>query len=364
MNRIAFFLPIVALAAAFVCGFDPHYWWAYALIAAAAEGILYLMFFLSNSSIEYISGYVTTLIHHFPWTEKVEHTETRKVGDKTEYIKRVSYHDHDDEYYGVLNTGEQIEIDGIVYKKLVQKWGKHPERISVHHSNCVRGGDGEQCEWNGKEEDTEAFTYTHRYRNPIKNSESELRGHKIKKDEALALGLYEYPEIEVHRQKAVLMAPEVHYTLDTKEADRDLQRLNAFCGASNQIHVFILLFPARDGSGTAFKQRDYWKGCNKNELVVCLGVEGKSVEWCETLSWMDEHTLDSEVKEYFRQNHNANLKEFVKWLREHIGLWKRKEVKEMKQISLMSTGNSVFLWSSALAFAALVLLCAYWIGGK
>ena len=364
MNRIAFFLPVVAFGAAFLCGFNPHYWWAYLLIAAAAEGLLYLLFFLKNSSTEYLSGYANTLIHHFPWTERKENTESRTVNGKTEYRTTVSYVNHGDEYFCELNTGERLEIDSATFKRLYNKWHTPAEPIKVHHHHCVKGGDGEKFKWNGNEYDTEVFTQTHRYRNPIKNSNSPLRGQRIKKAEADALGLFKYPDIKSQKQEAFLVAPDLYYTGDLKDTDLELQHLNGFCGADHQIHVFMLLFPAKEGSLIALKQRDYWKGCNKNEFVVCLGVQGNAVEWCETLSWMDDPTLDKEVKEYFRNNHTADLTQFVKWLRDHLDLWKRKEVKDLKRSSLMTSGSTAYLWGTAIAAAILVFLCAFWIGGK
>lgn len=363
MNRVAFFLPLIALVAAFLFGCDTHYWWAYTLITAAAEGLLYLMFFLKNSSVEYLSGYATALIHHFPWVERKERTESRTVNGKTQYMTRVSYVNHGDEYFCELNTGTTIDTDLAVFNRIREKWCTPPQSIQVKHSNCVGGGGGERYEWNGKEYSTEAFTYTHRYRNPVKNSKSVLRGSMIKKDEAQALGLFEYPEIVDKKQQVILVSPDLQYTGDIDQANHELQIFNAFYGADKQIHVFILLFPARDGSEIALKQRYYWKGCNKNELVVCLGVSGNSVEWCETLSWMDEPTLDREAKEYFRYNHTASLSEFVMWLRGHVDLWKRKEVKDFKHTSLLTAGNMVYLWCVAISTAGLVFLLAYLIGG-
>lgn len=363
MNYIPFLLPPVALAVALLVGFDPHYWWAYTLIAAAAEGLLYLFFYLNNSSTEYLSGYATTLIHHFPWTERKEKTESREVGGKTRYTTKVSYINHDDEYFVELNTGKTISVNSVTFSRIKRLWNTPAKSIHVHHSNCASGGGGEQFEWNEKEYLTETFTYTHRYRNPVKNSVSPLRGPKVKKDEAISLGLFKYPELEENKQKAILVDPDMQYQGDTNRIDYELQHLNAFCGADKQIHIFMLLFPANAGSQIAEKQRGYWKGCNKNELVVCLGVDGNTVEWCETLSWMDDLTLDREVKEYFRQKPHDDLADFVIWLRGHLDLWKRKEVKSLKHSGMKTMENNLILWGSALAAAILVFLCAYWIGG-
>lgn len=364
MNRIALFLPLVAFAGALLLGFDSHYWWAYALIAAAAEGILYLMFYLNNSSTEYLSGHIVRIVHEFPWVERKESTKSEKVGNKTRYTTTVSYVRHQDEYSYELNTGHTGSLKPQSYSRLLNNWRTGTSPITVNHHHCVEGGGGEESRWNGNENDTDTVTYTNRYRNPIKNSISSQRGHKIKKDEAKALGLFEYPKIIDNEQHVLLVDPDVYYTGNLEMAETELRRLNAFCGAEKQIHVFILLFPSKAGSDIAFKQRDYWKGFNKNELVVCLGVDGNEVDWCEMLSWMDDDTFTREAKEYFRHNHNSSITDFVKWLRSHLDLWKRKEVKELKKTAKMSLGSTLYLWISALVIAALVIQCAFWIGGK
>lgn len=359
MNRIAFFLPALALVAAFVSGYAVNHWIICTLIAAAAEGILYLMFFLNNSSTEYLSGHITAIIHHFPWTERKETTKTESGGRKT---TTVTYIDHGHEYFAELNTENIIDINESLFDNLSHKWNTNMEEIHVSHRHCVDGGGGEQKPWDGNELNNDYLTLTHRYRNPVKNSISAMRGAKVKKDEALALGLFEYPKVEKDHQQAILKSPDANYTGGLMNAEQELQRLNAFCGKANQIHVFILLFPSNDGANIAAKQCNYWKGCNKNELVVCLGVDGTSIDWCEPLSWMDDPTLHNAIKDYFRQNSKSSLTDFVKWLRDNLNLWKRKEVKELKNSFQMSLGSTLFLWISACAIAILVFLCAYWIG--
>ena len=364
MYIIGYLLPLLALGAAFLWGADTDYWWAYALITLGAEGLVFLVFYLKTHATEYLSGYVTRVEHHYAWVERRETTEYKTDRNGKSYtVKKVEYIDHPPEYYYFLNTGKQRGTSSNYFWNMCKRWGTGRSHISVYHPNCVRGGGGEACYWDGREYNTDTETYTHRYRNPVKNSHSVFRGQRISKEQAQKLGLFDYPAAS-GEQQVVLPSAGLKYTGDLSNANFELQHLNAFCGSLHEIHAFILLFPAKAGVGIALKQRDYWEGCNKNEFVVCLGVSGKKVEWCHTLSWMDEPKLDVAVKDYFLQNDTPSLTSFVLWLRDNIHLWKRKEFKDFKYLgwNMSQSGSSLF-WTTALATALVSLLCSFWIGG-
>ena len=364
MYIIAFLLPLMALGAAFFYGVNSSYWWAYALITAAAEGLVYLVFWFKTRSIEYLSGYVTRVEHHYAWVERSEHTEYKTDSKGKSYtVKRVEYVNHPPEYHWMLNTGKDFLISSDTFSRMCRRWGTGRYQISVYHPNCVRGGGGEACDWDGHEYHTETVTYTHRYRNPVKNSHSIFRGQRIGGEEAGELGLFDYPAV-TGEQDVVLVSPGLKYTGDLGKANFELQHLNAFCGSLHEIHAFILLFPAEKGAGIALKQRDYWEGCNKNEFVVCLGMDGDKVAWCHTLSWMDEPTLDVAVKDWFVHHKTPSMTQFVSWLRDNLGLWRRKEFKDFRYLGWnMSQRGSVWFWLTALATSLTVLLCSFWIGG-
>lgn len=363
MYIVAFLLPLLALGVALIYGANPSYWWVYSLIAVAAEGLVYLVFWLKTRSVEYLSGYINSVIHHYAWVERKEITETKYKDGKSYTTKRVEYINHPDEYFYTVNTGKTFGSSSDMFYRMCSRWGTGRYNISVYHPNCVRGGDGEACDWDGQEYNTDTVTYTHRYRNPVKNSNSIFRGQRISRGEAKQLGLFDYPSVTLE-QDVVLVSPSFNYNGDLSNANFELQHLNAFCGSLHQIHAFILLFPAEAEVSIALKQRDYWEGCNKNEFVVCLGVNGDKVEWCHTLSWMDEPTLDVAVKDWFTHHQTPSMTQFVSWLRNNLDLWRRKEFKDFRYLGWhMSQSGSVWFWLTALATSLIVLLCSFWIGG-
>ena len=93
-----------------------------------------------------------------------------------------------------------------------------------------------------------------------------------------------YPKLSGMDHDPVLVQPGLDAS-DININQQSIRRVNAFCGHDNQIHVFVLLFKASEGIEIAYRQRSYWKGFNKNEFVVCLGMDGNSVKWCQPMSW-------------------------------------------------------------------------------
>jgi len=74
--------------------------------------------------------------------------------------------------------------------------------------------------------------------------------------------------------------------------------LNAKLGKKKQVKVFYLIFndKAREAG---FKQEQLWKGGNKNEFVVCIGLDKEgSVDWCHPFSWEDDETTRVKVQDY------------------------------------------------------------------
>ena len=134
------------------------------------------------------------------------------------------------------------------------------------------------------------------------------------------------------------------------------QLLNAFAGSTSQIHVFILLYDAEKGIATALKQRAYWEGGNKNEFVVCLGLENPDspvVKWCKAFSWCDVPSLETATESYFIEHKQLDLLKYSEWLNDNLHLWKRKEFSDFKYLGVNMSAKRKF----CLALVT-VLVCA------
>ena len=92
------------------------------------------------------------------------------------------------------------------------------------------------------------------------------------------------------------------------------------------------------------KQRSYWEGGNKNEFVVCIGVDNSGrFEWVDAFSWMSKPALEVEVEEFISRNEDVKLKKFADWLPSQVAAhWKRRDFQDFEYLQMELTETQ--LW--------------------
>ena len=355
---VVFLLPVIGTCAALInkTDTDSDFWVVIFLLLA--EGVLYILYKrLKNNAIEFFGGYMCTVKHYFPWVERVVREEYRRDKSGNQYKVKVEDEvDHPDEYVGVFNINHKQNMSQNDFEYVCSMWGFRMYSFKTNHNNCVRGGGGEACNWNGDENSTKTVTITHSYHNLLEKSDALFRSRGISKERAAELGLFDYPKIDSSGEQNVLLVKDgVPFSDDLARAAIALQRLNAFCGKKSQIHVFILLVPASDGIEFSTYQKDYWRGLNKNELVICLGVSNNMIQWCEAMSWLDDKTLELKIRSYFIDHPTLNLTPFVTWLRSNLKYWKRKEFKDFEYLKNGKIERGYWVLLSVSIFFSLLL---------
>lgn len=294
---------------------------------------------------EYLGSYISRVRHEDAWTEIQEYyeTETNSKGESRQ-VKKKRYIYHPEEWYYYTSIGSCFSSSQSTYDYVRNLWGTPCYDESIYGSE-IKGGVRyyqeyyysdflEGCKSRDPFEDAETFktmipvTEKHKYTNKIKSSNSIFRFEKISKEEAEELGLKEYPsedtDISPFLGKKVSVLEDASYRL-----------LNAYYGSPYQIRFFILFFDSKKHDiSTAEKQRAYWCGGNKNEFVMCLGVNDDNVDWCKAFSWMDSPVLATKVEDYFRSNPKLELMELLDWLRDNLKYWKRKEFADFDYINV------------------------------
>ena len=367
MYRLIYILPIAAAGVTYLTVGVERYWPLYLALLIITELLVYWVMYRALRVKEYLSGYAIVAYHHEAWIERVVHhvsyTDSRgNLKTKTE----VDYIRHPDEWFIVLNTSRRIDISEEQYDYIVNLWDEEEEWIKVSHRNCVSGGGGQRILYDDNYDHLVTATYEGLYVNYVRGSNSIFRYDDISKREAKRLGLVKYPSVSSSRLDgdAILVSPEL-IGLEVCHSDQQhIQRINAYYGAEAEIHIFVLLFDAADGIGIALKQRQFWHGGNKNELVVCLGidsVDARKIEWCKTFSWCDVPLLDNATESYFFEHRTLDFEAYAAWLRENIQLWRRKEFKDFKYIGkrLSSLRLAMVSFVAVLISAIMVLLLVF-----
>lgn len=366
MRIFSFFIPFLAVVALFVLTQRVDLWWAYLSMIVGFELLLWLFhhIFKKHTATEFVSGYVTCVFHYNEWVERVERTKTETDSNgNTRTVTYYEYVTHPEYWEQQFNIGEVELISEEEFYEMCKLFHNPIEDFETYHYNCVEGGGAQGCEWDGNELHTKTSTFTHAYNNPILYSNSLFKRNRITEHDKATYELIDYPPVAYcDDQECVCFQDSVYYY--QKNLQETFQRLNAFCGAFHQIHVFVLLFDAtRYGVEVAEMQRDYWKGGNKNEFTVCLGTDGEKVKWCHCFCWMDEPTLSVATEHYFLKNKKLDLVKFASWLRNNLDKWKRKEFKDFKYLgtNLSKKQNTWFFIISLLLAAICVLITGFWI---
>lgn len=172
-------------------------------------------------------------------------------------------------------------------------------------------------------------TESQSYKNKIRCSNSIFKFEKISLEKANELGLVDYPEIWGYDAPAILsndFAVPYH-------ADDLFRKFNAGIAPGRQMRLFILLFDWQRGIGISELQRAFWQGGNKNEFVICIGVDASmDVHWAKAFSWSDEQQVEVEVAQELMNRKHLDWEHLYHWLENNVSRWKRKEFKDFNYI--------------------------------
>lgn len=334
-------------------------WHVYALVVGGSMAftgfIHWLMYRHRTRTKEYLGSFIYSIRHDDAWVERQEYTERVSDG-KGGYkeVRRVRYIPHPDEYSYETSIGNSYYFSRSEYDEIRRLWG-----TSCHHGQItgshIKGGVRfyQTYEYNDllcKLPTSDPFenrtvhrtmipiTEEQSYVNKIKNSNSIFRFEDISRKSAAEMGLWDYPD-----NYGYDMSPILGLDVDGT-TDEQFRLFNAYYGAKHEFRLFLIFFDSsQQGIEIAEKQRSYWKGGNKNEFVVCLGISNGIVDWCHAFSWMDEPVLSVKIEDYFRTNPTLDLMALHGWLREHLDEWKRKEFSDFKYIRVGL--NTLQYWS-------------------
>lgn len=375
MHKIAYTLPpfISLVLLLLFCNYEQ--WWVYLLMVAVAELILWLIMSRVSKSREYLSGYALNTQHHEEWVEQVHRTVSYTDSEgRTRTRTEVYYRHHPELWLLELNTGESCYIDKEYYDYLAQLWGTEEEYIDPPHMNCVSGGGGQLYSWNEEYKDAATHTYKGLYVNYVANSNSIFRKEEIRDEDIEKYGLIDYPKFDMSEIEldVILTSPKLPKWVNiAKDSQRAFQLINAFAGMKHEIHTFILLFDASQGVVTALKQQAYWRGGNKNEFVLCLGVDFSGIDpnrgdeesltpqvkWCKAFSWCDAPRLESATESWFLSNRELDFARYAEWLKGNLNLWKRKEFSDFKYLGVtLSRGKQILVWSITALLCAIIVV--------
>lgn len=347
-------------------------WWEF-LIPFVASGILIAVCKYSTelsevTDTEYWGGWVTHAEYYEDWNERVAcvHPKyvtrtrivTRTGADGKPYTTTETYqefvgfeHPYDvayhPEYWEVTDSNEISQhVNKSTFERLAQQFGNR-EFVDLHRFYHTDDGDKYVATWRGQDATLEPYTSTHWYENRVQATHTIIEFRDVDPKER---GLYEYPDVDGYTCPSILGdgGP------GTADAERLLSIANAKLGKRKQLRMWVVLFHDQPLEA-AIAQRDYWRGGNKNEFVLVIGLNGKNqVQWCYPFSWTEVEGLKVDARNFIigQKGKELDMVSTVKWLIDACD--ERFERKEFADFAYLTVDPPT--WGYVITFILTILL--------
>lgn len=327
------------------------------------------------SSTEYLGNLSVKAQYYEPWETWKMETCSRQVPDGTDSkgntTYRTEYYDcsycdyHSAKFCLVDGAGNEFSISEEKFNNLKQRWHSTPKFINLgRHINysggCGRDGNLYEVYWDNQILTSVATVKKHFYENRIKCTPSSFSYPKVTKAEKLMYGLYDYPEIDNYTQKAILGSEQFQWITKTDEdtAETKAQYLCGYYGPQKQMKLWVLLFKNKP-SISADMQEALWVNGNKNEVVVCVGIDSlsKKLQWVKAFSWTPNKTMLVNIREDLMNCKTYDFKAFYPILNEDLQFFSRKHFKEFNYITVEPPAWCTFV--TFIVVLIITVVCSY-----
>ncbi len=274
-----------------------------------------------TSDTEFLTQKIGKGCHEDPWDEKVScrheikctHPKYCKDNNGKKYqcghkhSNDGHYHPYDvdyhsDKWYVIGENGVTIEITKSHFTDLVNKW-KNNLFVDMHRRYHSINGNKQETIWPKDFESTESITWEHTYINKVQASDNIVSFRDVDTSDIRHYELFEYPKASTFNQKFIL-ANNYYIKYEDQEL---LKKVNAHLGTSKQCQVFLLIFKDKDYH-SAELQKQYWKGGNKNEFIICIGVDSLGeIQWNYNFTWSESTICEIEIREFIMSQKKLDI---------------------------------------------------------
>lgn len=265
-----------------------------------------------TSDIQYLGGYVEEVRYYEDWNEYIHRICTRSCGKGCTTTYNCSYVQYHPEYWTVLTTLGEFKISENKYLSLLQQFNSSPIFKELYRHYHTNDGDMYYGTWKGEDSTLEPIVLEDSYENRPKAAVNVYHFNKPDSSDVKQYKLFDYPLVQSLFKQDLILGYE------DKIAERKLQILNARLGNPKQVRTFILIFknqPIQAG----IMQENYWEGSNKNEFIVCIGIDNdKNIQWVHDFSWTEKEECKVETRHFIESQKKLNLSKTVDYLYEEI----------------------------------------------
>ncbi len=367
---------LIPFALAFVLyRFFAHHtvWWEFAVPFVATLLFVVIMKLIiekvQTTSNEYWGSMVQRAEYYEDWDEEVPCRHSYDCNCRTDSKGNRScntcyMHLYDVDYHPpywklVTTTNEEVSISEHEYNRLKRLFGNEKFR-DLHRSYHSKDGDEYHSTWPHDSASAVPVTTTHTYENRVKASDqSVFHFEPVSDSNVRRFAIKAYPQMTGYTMQAVIGDS----SRDAFMADKKIQYINALLGPRKQVRVFVLVFknqPIR----AAFVQEWHWCGGNKNEFIVCIGIDGqRNVQWCKPISWTRNEELKARVKAFVQDQKQLNLMALANYMQPQLDKgFERLSFKEFDYLTVEPPTWAVIL--TYLLALGINIGIGYWVVGN
>lgn len=346
MEWLALLMPIVLSLLALLIFRNKLVWWEVVLPIVLSIVVIMIMKWSMVKSLvtdtEYYSSYAENAMHYDEWDEYIHktcsYTTTHGSGKNTyttTHYYDCSYVDNHPEYWEAnLSDGSSSRISQDKYFYLRKIW-KNEEFVEMNRNYHNIDGDAQRTNWNQEFKTIISYDSSGSYDNKVQTAETVFHFEEL--DSVKKKLVFDYPDLEESKQNPCINCDNYSKSI--------LRKINGLYGVQKQIKIFVLIFKNQKES-VAELQRQYWKGGNKNELVICVDSKNR---WAKSFSWSDNKLLESKSNQLFMNNKLTIRQKLIELKKMIPKLWKRKEFKDFDYIDVQLTTKQL-IWIYIITF--------------
>lgn len=346
-------IPIVAVLILSIFFQKKIAWWEYLLVFGVP---IIIIFVAKQSSIhyqtqdtEYWNSYLVRAEYYEEWSTWDHEICTKTVctGSGKNQICHAETYDcsHCDrsgpQWIAYDNLGRSYTISQFYFEQLCKLWGNRNfielNRHIVYHFGCGKDGDKYVTNYDNVFEHTIHACNKKSYKNKVQCSKSIFNFQEVTKDDVKRYNLVEYKDnFNVFDYNPI-------YGDNNGLAINKLKWWNAHLGSFKKVHMNIIVFRNQPIIASEM-QKAYWKGGNKNEFILCIGLNGENkIQWTKVISWCEIESLKLQV-ERIVASMDYNLPAIVDTMANYVKKdFKKKSFDDFNYLSVEPTTNAIII---------------------
>lgn len=304
--------------------------------------VTFLTIFLSKLAVEHINvsskeywgSMVNKIEYYEEWNEWVTETcySTCCCDSKGNNCKTTNYDCSHSVYHSPswsmkTTSGEEFDITKDQYEKF-KSILKNSTFVDLHRDYYTINGNEYYSYWNNDSLTAVPITTYHTYENRIKATDQSIfHFEKVNDFTQKKFKIVGYPEYNNFYLKTLI-------GVNNYKAQSTLEYYNGLLGTKKQGKIIIIVYNNVPYEASIY-QKWKWQGGNKNEFIVCIGINKNEIKWSNVISWTTNELLKVEVNDSIKKMKNFDILAITNYVgKECLQKFERRHFKDFSYLTV------------------------------